>query len=121
MACRALVVDDSVAIRGVLMYMLRSDGFACVEASNGAEALRALDAGEIDVVVSDLWMPGVNGLDLVKSIRSNSIHSGVPVVILTTDVHPARTDEAMAAGATCVLHKPVTREQFLAAVTSASS
>lgn len=116
---KLLVVDDSVAIRGVISFVLRARGYECIEASDGGEALDMLEGGQVDAIISDLWMPGMNGLDFLKRVRVSVGERFVPFLVLTTDSDPAMHRELVEAGATCVINKPVKPEKLVSAVTRA--
>ncbi|NVJ09939.1 response regulator [Myxococcus sp. AM001] len=81
---RILVVDDSPLTRELIANLLEAVGYDTVIASDGAEALEVLDAHAVDLVVTDLEMPGVNGLELARRLKGHPVHSRLPVVILTT-------------------------------------
>ena len=114
---RALVVDDSPVNRAVLKAMLSRIGVAdVVMAENGREALAALDGNEsFDLVLSDLWMPEVDGYGLVRAIRANARFSHLPVYLLTADVEARNQDES--SGFTGILLKPITLEKLQALFT----
>ncbi|QQR42529.1 response regulator [Myxococcus xanthus] len=81
---RILVVDDSPLTRELIANLLEAVGYDTVIASDGAEALEVLESHPVDLVVTDLEMPGVNGLELARRLKGHPIHSRLPVVILTT-------------------------------------
>lgn len=81
---RILVVDDSPLTRELIANLLEAVGYDTVIASDGAEALEVLDSHPVDLVVTDLEMPGVDGLELARRLKGHPIHSRLPVVILTT-------------------------------------
>lgn len=81
---RILVVDDSPLTRELIANLLEAVGYDTVIASDGAEALEVLDSHPVDLVVTDLEMPGVDGLELARRLRAHPVHSRLPVVILTT-------------------------------------
>ncbi|NVJ02910.1 response regulator, partial [Myxococcus sp. AM009] len=81
---RILVVDDSPLTRELIANLLEAVGYDTVIASDGAEALEVLDSHSVDLVVTDLEMPGVNGLELARRLKGHPVHSRLPVVILTT-------------------------------------
>ena len=81
---RILVVDDSPLTRELIANLLEAVGYDTVIASDGAEALEVLESHPVDLVVTDLEMPGVNGLELARRLKGHPVHSRLPVVILTT-------------------------------------
>lgn len=119
MSARLLVVDDSAAIRGVITFVLRGKGFDCVEAADGSEALDVLASKKVDAIISDLWMPGMNGLDFLKRVRAGTTERFVPFLVLTTDSDPAMHRELVEEGATCVINKPVKPEKLVSSVSRA--
>jgi len=110
-----LAVDDSASVRQVVAFTLRSAGYDVIEAVNGQEALGKLDR-PVHLVVTDLNMPLLDGIGLVKSIRSGSSHKYVPVIVLTTESQEGKKQEARSAGATGWIVKPFRPEQLLAVV-----
>ena len=103
-----LVVDDSVVVRRTLSRKFRAASFEVREATNGREALVALNAGGITAVVTDLDMPGMTGIELLQEIKRQKHLKSIPVTVLTS-----RDDESMLAEVrqlhpTAILHKPVT-------------
>jgi two-component system, chemotaxis family, chemotaxis protein CheY len=102
-----LVVDDSMAMRRLVCTTLRCEGFSCLEASDGSEALEVLAGENVELVLTDQWMEGMGGLELTKAIKSASELHKIPVVVLTTDLSPGRCDALRDAGALGVLSKTV--------------
>jgi two-component system chemotaxis response regulator CheY len=112
----ALIVDDSRAVRLMLARMLTNAGFAnCDQAGDGVEALAVLDGlAELpDVMLVDWNMPNMNGLDLVRAIRSDPARRDLPIVMVTTESEMAQMVKALAAGANEYVMKPFTEEVIL--------
>jgi two-component system chemotaxis response regulator CheY len=109
---RALVVDDSKAIRVVLKKMLAEGGFEeLYEASNGNEALEVLEGGATpDVILVDWNMPEMNGLELIRAVRSNADMRRIPIVMVTTETEYSQVVKALAAGASEYVMKPFTKD-----------
>ena len=82
-ASRVLVVDDDEAVRTLASWQLESDGFAVDQAADGAEALGAIAAGHPDLVVLDLTMPGIGGLDVLRRVRTAPATESLPVIVLS--------------------------------------
>src|SRR6476469_2411691 len=104
---RTLVVDDSPTMRRMVMVSLRdvcAGGFA--EAGSGLEAIEQLALGPIDLMVLDLNMPDMHGVDVLKVLRAHQAFRRVPVIVLTTRGDEPRRAAAIAAGATLYLTKP---------------
>ena len=109
---RALVVDDSRAVRMMLKRMLAEAGFdEFSEAGHGKEALqRSTRSRSPDVMLVDWNMPEMNGLDLVRAVRSDSGRRDVPIVMVTTETEINQVVRALAAGANEYVMKPFTKE-----------
>jgi two-component system chemotaxis response regulator CheY len=110
-----LTVDDSASVRQMVSFALRSAGYDVVEAVDGADALSKL-ASSMHLVITDLNMPRVDGIELIKQIRTGTANKYVPILMLTTESQPAKKQEAKAAGATGWIVKPFRPEQLLAVV-----
>jgi two-component system response regulator AtoC len=107
----ALIVDDDAAITTVLASLLRQAGYEVASAASGAEALAVLDTEPIDVVITDLRMPGMDGMTLVRRVVRT--WPGLPIVVLSAHGTVALAVEAMKAGAADFLAKPFDREEVL--------
>jgi two-component system, chemotaxis family, chemotaxis protein CheY len=109
---KALVVDDSRAVRMLLVRALTEVGYEVQEAANGREALQVIEAGNsgIQLVLADWNMPEINGLDLVKRLRQNPACSSLTVVMVTTETEIEHIGKALEAGANEYVMKPFTRE-----------
>ncbi len=109
---KALVVDDSRAIRMILVRILKQIGFEVQEASNGREALEMIESGNsgVRLVLADWNMPEINGLDLLKRLRRNPELSSLAVVMVTTETEIEQIAEAMEAGANEYVMKPFTQD-----------
>lgn len=114
---RVLVVDDEDFVRESLVDLLESEGFATVSASSGSRALEALETVKVSVVVSDLRMPGMDGLVLLQAAKRQA--SELPVILLTGAGTIADAVQAMKAGAFDFIQKPVDPEQFVVLVRKA--
>jgi two-component system chemotaxis response regulator CheY len=116
MAKTALVVDDSVSIRQMVTFTLQSAGFTTIEGSNGVEALAATTNKTVDLVVTDLNMPQMDGITLVKELRKRPGFKFTPILLLTTESQDAKKQEGKAAGATGWMVKPFQPDQLLSVV-----
>jgi two-component system chemotaxis response regulator CheY len=114
MAAKALVLDDSRAMRGVLTKILISLGFDTVQAGNGREALAVMDGegASIQLVLADWNMPEMNGLEFVKALRAQPRFDAVPVIMVTTETSVEHILGALGAGANEYLMKPFTAEMI---------
>lgn len=115
MGKRILAVDDSATVRQMVGFTLREASYEVAEASDGCDALTKL-SGDIQLVITDLNMPRMGGLELIKEIRGNSTNKYVPILVLTTESEPAKKQEAKTAGATGWIIKPFRPDQLLATV-----
>lgn len=108
---RALIVDDSRAMRGIIRRMLREIGFEAVEAAHGMEAIQRLrDTGQVDVMLVDWTMPEMNGFDFLCYVRSNPDYRNVPLMIVTSETEMPQVVKALGAGANEYVMKPFTKE-----------
>jgi two-component system chemotaxis response regulator CheY len=109
-----LIVDDSSVMRKIVERALRQAGFELervVEAGSGREGLTALDRERVDLIVSDINMPSMDGLEFLRQIQSRSLARGAPVVMITTESGEEHVREALAAGAQGYIRKPFTPDQ----------
>ena len=110
---KILIVDDSSTMRKIVMRTLRQagyDGAEIEEAGDGVEALEKFKGGGVDLIFSDVNMPNMNGLDLVKEVRSGN--GDVPIVMVTTEGGQDSMDEAMKLGANGYVVKPFTPDKL---------
>ncbi len=115
MSYSVLVVDDSAAMRGFIRRVLDMSGFdvgEVFEAGDGLEALAILEDSTIDVVLTDINMPRMNGEELMLHLREDADLSEVPVLVLSADSSEARVGRMMAAGARGYLPKPLSPERL---------
>jgi two-component system chemotaxis response regulator CheY len=111
---KVLIVDDSSVMRKIVERALRQGGLdlgEVLEASNGAEALVEVQKGSLDLILSDINMPVMDGLEFLRNLSGIDSAKGVPVVMITTEGSEARVVEALSAGAKGYLRKPFTPEQ----------
>jgi len=110
-----MTVDDSASIRQMVGFTLRNAGYEVVEAKDGKDAVSKL-SGPIKMVITDLNMPNMDGIELIRQIRANPAYKFIPVIMLTTESQATRKQEGKAAGATGWIVKPFQPEQLLAVV-----
>jgi two-component system chemotaxis response regulator CheY len=111
---RVLIVDDSSVMRKIVERSLRQAGLdlaEVLEANNGAEALAEVQKGSLDLVLSDINMPVMDGLEFLRSLAGVESAKGLPVVMITTEGSEARVVEALSVGAKGYIRKPFTPEQ----------
>jgi two-component system chemotaxis response regulator CheY len=111
-----LCVDDSASIRQMVKLTLSGAGYQVVQASDGAEGLAKAREATVNLVVTDLNMPVMNGLGLIRELRKLPAYKGVPIIFLTTESDAGLKQEAKAAGATGWITKPFQQEQLVGVV-----
>jgi two-component system chemotaxis response regulator CheY len=112
----ALVVDDSASMRAMIAHTLETAGWKVLQGEDGQKAATLLDGRAIDVVVTDLNMPGMDGIALIKHIRAQPPYRFTPVLMLTTESHEVRKQEGKRAGATGWIVKPFHPDQPVAVI-----
>ena len=114
MAKTIFLVDDSATILLSVSSILGKAGYAVEKAANAEEALRKFAAGvKVDLLITDLNMPGMNGIELIKKVRSLAAYRFLPILFLTTESQQSRKAEAKAAGASGWIVKPATADDLL--------
>lgn len=113
---RVLIVEDSPGMRAFLRASLEGGAFEVVEAESCLDAMRLLPRSRYDVVVADIHMPAIHGLELVRFIRASEHHRDVAIVLISTQSSPRDRDRGLALGATAFLAKPFSAETFRAEV-----
>jgi two-component system chemotaxis response regulator CheY len=113
---KILAVDDSPSVRRLVKMSLPDTQYEVIEAGDGAQGLACARANLVHMVVTDLNMPVMNGLDFIRELRKLPAYCGVPVVFLTTEWKDEMKKAAKAAGATGWITKPFQQEQLVALV-----
>ena len=111
---RALIVDDSSVMRKIVERALRQAGLdplVVLEAGSGTEGLDLLRARNVDLILSDLNLPSMDGLEFLRQIRAQNLAPGIPVVMITTESSEEHVKQAIQAGAQGYIRKPFTAEQ----------
>ena len=116
MAKVIMTVDDSASIRQMVVFTLKQGGYDVIEAGDGREALSKLNGTKPDMIITDLNMPNLDGIGLIRAVRSDATRRFLPIVMLTTESQDARKQEGKAAGATGWIVKPFMPEQLLSVV-----
>jgi two-component system chemotaxis response regulator CheY len=106
MPATILVVDDSVTMRALVRRALEGDGHTVLEAANGAAAIAAVGDARVDLVITDVLMPEMDGVSLTRALRGDARFARVPILVLTTEAGAATMERGRAAGATGWLVKP---------------
>lgn len=115
MAMDVLIVDDSAAIRKILQRVLRQTEMPfgnIIEAGDGVEALALLATNQVGLILSDINMPNMDGLELLSKIKTAGSHMSVPVIMITTEGNQNKVMEAVNLGAAGYVRKPFTTEQI---------
>lgn len=114
-----LIVDDQIATRDLIKAILRGTGFTNVaQAENGMMALDLLNKNQFNLIVCDWNMPEMNGLELLKKVRSDSRFSKIPFIMLTAEAYQESVRAALEAGVTDYIAKPFTAEILLKKISS---
>ena len=111
---RTLIVDDSSVMRKIVERSLRQAGLdplVVYEAASGTEGLDLLKSNQVDLILSDINMPSMDGLEFLRQIRAQNLAPGVPVVMITTESSEEHVKQAILAGAQGYIRKPFTAEQ----------
>ena len=117
MALTALVVEDSPTMRQLIVYALsRIKGLTVIEADDGVDALKKLAGGHYDILITDINMPVMDGLKLVKRVRADEGLKGIPIVIITTEGAEEDRQRALALGANAYITKPIQAPQVISKV-----
>jgi two-component system chemotaxis response regulator CheY len=111
-----LIADDSASVRQMVGFTLKGAGYDVVEACDGQDAVAKSNGTKIHMVITDLNMPNMDGIELVRRMRADASHKFVPIVLLTTESQAAKKQEGKAAGATGWIVKPFKPEQLVAVV-----
>lgn len=116
MSAAILTVDDSASLRQAIKIALSSEGYAVTEAADGSEGLAKAAANDFALIITDLNMPVMDGLTMIRELRSRPAHQGVPILFLTTESDANIKAQAKAAGATGWLTKPFNADQLVGVV-----
>lgn len=111
-----LTVDDSASMRALLRAALTSSGFKVEQAEDGQEALEWLETNEVDVVLTDINMPRLDGFGLIEKLRETALHADRPILVLTTESSDEKKMRAKNAGATGWIVKPFDAAKLTAAL-----
>jgi len=112
-----MTVDDSTSIRQMVNFTLKNAGFDVTEAVDGRDALNKLNNGtSIHMLISDVNMPNMDGIELVRQVRANNAYKFIPIIMLTTESLGTKKQEGKSAGATGWIVKPFKPEQLLMVV-----
>ncbi len=113
---KILAVDDSASMRQMVSFTLKGAGHDVVEASDGVEALNKAQSGAVDLVISDVNMPNMDGITLISKLRQLPNYKFTPMLMLTTESSSDKKSAGKAAGATGWIVKPFNPDQLLATI-----
>lgn len=116
MSKRIMTVDDSASVRQMVSFTLKSSGYDVLEAEDGQAALEMLQDQIVDMVVTDLNMPRLDGIELIRETRKLPAGKFIPIIMLTSESQAGKKQEGKEAGATGWIVKPFKPEQLLAVV-----
>lgn len=110
---KILIVDDDKTTRKLLSFYLKGSGFEIVTAENGLDALEKLGMNDINLVMTDLNMPYMDGIELVKTLKSDPNLAQIPIIMVTTEADINEQNRAFEAGANAYVTKPVTADMIV--------
>jgi two-component system, chemotaxis family, chemotaxis protein CheY len=116
MAKKILIVDDSESIRELVSLTLEAVGYAVDKGIDGIDAIKLLDGREVNLIITDLNMPNMDGIQFIREVRKLANYSAIPILLLTTESQQSKKEEAKAAGATGWIVKPFVQEKLLEVV-----
>ncbi len=111
-----MTADDSASVRQMVAFTLKQNGYEVLEAVDGKDALAKLASQKVDMLLTDLNMPNLDGIGLIKGVRGGGLNRMIPIVMLTTESQDSRKAEGKAAGATGWIIKPFKPEQLIAVI-----
>ncbi len=116
MGKKIMTVDDSASIRQMVTFTLKGAGYEVIEAVDGRDALTKMKGASINMLITDLNMPNLDGIGLIRETRAMPAYKFIPIIMLTTESQETKKLEGKAAGATGWIVKPFKPEQLLAVV-----
>lgn len=111
---KVLAVDDATTMRKMVAFTLRGAGYEVIEATDGVDALQKLSTSPFDLIITDVNMPRMDGIEFTRRARATLTARQTPILILTTESELTKKNEARAAGATGWIVKPFRQEQLIA-------
>ncbi len=108
-----MIIDDSFTTRKMLSFLLKGEGFNVILAENGIDALEKLSFSDIDIIITDLNMPQMDGLEFINSLKKNPDYKDIPVIMLTTESNDSDKQKGFEAGASSYLIKPVPQDVLI--------
>ena len=112
-----LAVDDSESVRQMVSLTLSEAGYEVIQAKDGQDALRKLKTSIVDMIITDYYMPNMNGIEVLREVRwSDSSHKFVPIIMLTTKYNDSKKEQGREAGASGWIVKPFKPENLISVV-----
>ena len=111
-----MTADDSASVRQMVAFTLKQNGYDVIEAVDGQDALDKLTTQRVDMLLTDLNMPNMDGIGLIKGVRSATPNKFIPIVMLTTESQASKKAEGKAAGPPGWIVKPFKPEQLIAVI-----
>ena len=111
-----MTADDSASIRQMVAFTIKQNGYEVSEAVDGQDALAKLSTQKVDMLLTDLNMPNLDGIGLIKGVRGGSLNKFIPIVMLTTESQDGKKAEGKAVGASGWIVKPFKPEQLAAVI-----
>jgi two-component system chemotaxis response regulator CheY len=111
-----LIVDDSASMRQLIAFTIKDAGYDVLLAENGRDALEKMQKTNVDMVITDLNMPEMDGITFIRELRTKTNYKFVPIVMLTTEAQEAKKQEGRAAGASGWIVKPFSPTQLMGVV-----
>lgn len=116
MGKKIITVDDSASVRQMVSFTLQGAGHDVIEAVDGRDALSRLKEDRVHLVITDLYMPNMDGIQLIRELRATREYRFVPILMLTTEAQEEKKQEGKAAGATGWIVKPFNPKQLLSVI-----
>ena len=116
MAKTILTADDSASMRQMVTFTLKGAGYEVVEAVDGKDGLSMISKSKVDMIITDLNMPNMDGIEMIRNVRTMPQYKFIPIILLTTESQDGKKKEGKAAGATGWITKPFKPEQLLAVI-----
>ena len=113
---KILAVDDSVSIRKSISFILGQEVYEVVEAENGQDGMSKLDSDKFGLIITDINMPVMDGIQFIKEVRKSLDHKFTPIIVLTTENQESKMQEGKEAGATGWIVKPFSSDKLIAVV-----
>lgn len=111
-----MAVDDSASVRQMVSFVIEQAGYNVIEAQDGRDALTKLQSNAIHMLITDLNMPNLDGIELIKSVRAKPEYKFIPIVMLTTESEVSKKQSGKSAGATAWITKPFKPEQLVGVI-----